>query len=128
MNHRRKRYGGLWSKNQSRSRQWWVGQTKPKELSDQPETPSTSCCRFLKIINLTQYSTDRLTNCLPTCLMPSDQYNSKSKAMGFIFSLLHLASAQEVPFGIPQYTQCILNGLISATKTKEQMEHWLCDN
>jgi len=35
------------------------------------------------------------------------------KAKGLIFSLFNVASAQEVPFGILQYTQCILHGLTS---------------
>jgi len=30
--------------------------------------------------------------------------------MGLIFSLIDVASAQEVPFGIPQYIQYILHG------------------
>ena len=46
--------------------------------------------------------------------MPSDKHNSiTAKAMGLIFSLFVIASAQEVPFGIPQYIQCILHGLTS---------------
>ena len=36
-----------------------------------------------------------------------------AKAMGLIFSLFDIASAREVPFGIPQYIQCILHGLTS---------------
>jgi len=36
-----------------------------------------------------------------------------AKAMGLIFSLFDIASAQEVSFGILQYMQCILQGLIS---------------
>ena len=44
--------------------------------------------------------------------MPSDKRNSiTAKATGLIFSLFDVASAQEVPFGIPQYVQCILHGL-----------------
>jgi len=47
--------------------------------------------------------------------MPSDQHNLiTAKAMGLIYSLLDVTSTQEVPFGIPQYVQCILHGLISA--------------
>ena len=34
-----------------------------------------------------------------------------AKAMGLIFSLFNVASAGHVPFGIPQYVQCILHGL-----------------
>jgi len=46
--------------------------------------------------------------------MPSDQCNSiMAKATGLIFSLFDVASAREVPFGIPQYVQCILQGLTS---------------
>ena len=46
--------------------------------------------------------------------MPSDKHNSiMAKAMGLIFSLFDVALAQEVPFGIPQYVQCILHGLTS---------------
>ena len=44
--------------------------------------------------------------------MPSDKFNFiMAKAMGLIFSLFYVASAQQVPFGIPQYMQCILHGL-----------------
>ena len=35
------------------------------------------------------------------------------KNMGLIFSLFDIASAQQVPFGIPQCVQCILHGLTS---------------
>jgi len=34
-----------------------------------------------------------------------------AKAMGLIFLLFNVTSAQEVPFGIPQYIQCIVQGL-----------------
>ena len=44
--------------------------------------------------------------------MSSDKRNSITvKPMGLIFSLFDVASAQEVPFGIPQYVKCILHGL-----------------
>ena len=36
-----------------------------------------------------------------------------AKATGMIFSLFDIASAQEMPFNIPQYVQCILHGLTS---------------
>ena len=36
-----------------------------------------------------------------------------AKATGLIFSLFNIASARLVPFGIPQYVQCILHGLTS---------------
>jgi len=46
--------------------------------------------------------------------MPPDQHNAlMAKATGLIFSLFDVASAQQVPFGIPQYLQCILQGLTS---------------
>ena len=46
--------------------------------------------------------------------MPSDKRNSiMAKATGLIFSLFDVALAREVPFGIPQYVQCILHGLTS---------------
>ena len=46
--------------------------------------------------------------------MPSDKRNLiTAKATGLIFSLFDVASARQVPFGIPQYTQCILHGLNS---------------
>ena len=35
------------------------------------------------------------------------------KATGLILSLFDVASAPEVPFGTPQYVQCILQGLTS---------------
>jgi len=42
--------------------------------------------------------------------MPSDLRNSTmAKAMGFIFLLFDVASAQEVPFAIPMHIQCILH-------------------
>jgi len=47
--------------------------------------------------------------------MPSDLHNSTmAKAMGLIFSLFDVASAQEVPFAILLYMQCILHGLTMA--------------
>ena len=46
--------------------------------------------------------------------MPSDKHNLvTAKATGLIFSLFDVASAREVPFGIPLYMQCILLGLTS---------------
>ena len=36
-----------------------------------------------------------------------------AKAMGLIFSLFDIALAREVSFGIPQYMQCISQGLTS---------------
>ena len=51
---------------------------------------------------------------LTDCRMLPDKHNLiMAKAMGLIFSLLDITSAQEVPFGIPQYVQCILHGLNS---------------
>jgi len=47
--------------------------------------------------------------------MPSDLRNSiMAKATGLIFLLFNVASAQEVPFAIPLYMQCILHGLTTA--------------
>ena len=46
--------------------------------------------------------------------MPPDKCNSiTAKAMGLIISLFDATLAQEVPFGIPQYVQCVLHGLTS---------------
>ena len=46
--------------------------------------------------------------------MPSDKCDSiTAKAMGLIVSLFDIASAQQMPFGIPQYVQRILHGLTS---------------
>ena len=46
--------------------------------------------------------------------MPSDKRNSiTAKATGLMFSLFDVALARQVPFGIPQYVQCILNGFTS---------------
>ena len=46
--------------------------------------------------------------------MPSDKHNSlMAKARGLVLSLFNVALAQEVPFGIPQYVQCILHGFTS---------------
>ena len=36
-----------------------------------------------------------------------------TKATGLIFALFNVASAPEIPFGIPQYVQYILHGLTS---------------
>ena len=53
-----------------------------------------------------------LSACLPVCLMPSGKHNLiTAKAMGLIFSLFDVTSSQDVPFGIPQYIQCIRHGL-----------------
>ena len=44
--------------------------------------------------------------------MPSDKHNSiTAKATGVMFSLFDVALDRQVPFGIPQYIQCILHGL-----------------
>ena len=46
--------------------------------------------------------------------MPSDKHNLiTAKATDLIFSLFNVASAGHVPFGIPQYIQCILHDLTS---------------
>ena len=46
--------------------------------------------------------------------MPSDKCNSiMAKATGLSFSLFDVASARDVPFGIPQYVQRVLYGLTS---------------
>ena len=46
--------------------------------------------------------------------MPSDKCNLiTAKATGLIFSLFDIASAGYMPFGIPQYVQCIRHGLNS---------------
>ena len=46
--------------------------------------------------------------------MLSDKRNSiMAKVTGFIYSLFDVASARQVPFGIPQYVQCILHGVSS---------------
>ena len=72
----------------------------PNKLSDQPKTCSTSCYGILKkLLNRIFY------NWLHD-LMPSD------KPTSLIFSLFDITSAQEVPFGIPQYVQCILMDLL----------------
>ena len=55
-----------------------------------------------------------MTDCLTAWLMPSVKHNSiTAMATGLIFSLFNVASAREVPFGIPLYVQCILQGLTS---------------
>ena len=47
--------------------------------------------------------------------MPSDQRSLiMGKATSLIFSLFDITSAREVPFGISQYVQCILQGLSGA--------------
>ena len=46
--------------------------------------------------------------------MPSDKRNLiTAKATGLIVSLFDVALARQVPFGIPQYVQCLLHGLTS---------------
>jgi len=46
--------------------------------------------------------------------MPSVKRNSPTaKATGLIFSLFDVASAREVPFGIPQYLQGIFHEVTS---------------
>ena len=46
--------------------------------------------------------------------MPSDKRNSiTAKGTGLISALFDMASVGYVPFGIPQYVQCILHGLTS---------------
>ena len=43
--------------------------------------------------------------------MPSDQHDLiMAMDTALIFSLFDVTSAQEVPFGIPQYIKCILHG------------------
>ena len=47
--------------------------------------------------------------------MPLDKHNSiMAKGTGLIFSMFNIASARQVPFGIPQtlqYVQCMHHGL-----------------
>jgi len=46
--------------------------------------------------------------------MPSVKHNSiMANATGLNFSQLDVTLARDVPFGIPQYIQCILHGLTS---------------
>ena len=46
--------------------------------------------------------------------MPSGQRNLiTAKATSLVFFFTSVASVREVPFGIPQYAQCILQGLTS---------------
>jgi len=46
--------------------------------------------------------------------MPLDKHNSMAaNTTSLIFSLLDIGSGQDVPFGTPQYIQCILHGLTS---------------
>ena len=46
--------------------------------------------------------------------MPSDKRNLiTAKATDLIFSLFDITFAREMPFGVPQYVQCILHGLTS---------------
>jgi len=52
------------------------------------------------------------TDCLPASQILSDLHNlTMAKAMGLIFSLFDIASAQEMPFVMSLYIQCILHGL-----------------
>jgi len=49
-----------------------------------------------------------------TILHRNNQLIGGPKAMGLIFLLFDIASALEIPFAIPLYTQCILHELTSA--------------
>ena len=66
-------------------------------------------------IYLMEFSTDLLSywqaDCVTDIFRQASVY--KAKAMVLIFSLFDVASAQEVPFGIQQYAQCILYELTS---------------
>jgi len=87
--------------------QYWLAKTKLKLW---PKYFQKVVMEFLKN-HLTEFSTDWLTK-LTHCLMPSDSHNSTmAKAMGLTFLLFNITSAQEVPFAIPLYIQCILHGL-----------------
>ena len=45
--------------------------------------------------------------------MPSDKHNLiTANATNLMFSLFDVGSAEDVPFGILQYVQCILHGLV----------------
>jgi len=82
--------------------QYWLGNTKPKKAF-------RLILKIKKLLNGIFYW---LTNCLPTCLMPSDSRNSTmAKATGLTFLLYNIASAREVLFAILLYMQCILHGL-----------------
>jgi len=64
----------------------------PKKSSYRPEMLSTSCYKILKILYLTEFSTDWW---LPACL-PSDSRNSTmAKATGLIFSLFNARGHQD---------------------------------
>ena len=67
---------------------------------------SKCCYRILSFFYLMKFSTDYLTNWY---LLTS----ITQKWLGLIFSLYSIASAREVPFGILQRVQCILQGLTS---------------
>ena len=80
------------------------------KLSDQSKMLSKSCHWNLKkkLFNVILYwLTNQLANRLP------DAFRLVWLDKGLIFSVFNVASVQEVPFGIPQYIQCILQGLTS---------------
>ena len=67
--------------------------------------------------------------------MLSDKKNSvMDKATRLLFSLFNIASAGHMPFGIPQYLQCILHGLTNSLKLSFHLpnlehidsKHWEC--
>ena len=90
-------------------RQYWLGKTKPKQAFRSTRNAFNKLLRNLKIIYLTEFSTDCLTE-------PSHKRNSiMAKATGLIFSLFDVTSARQVPFGIPQYIHSILHGLTSVS-------------
>jgi len=91
---------------------YWFDKTKPNKPSDQPKILSKSCYEiFLKNFQQNFYW---LTDWLPDCLMPSVKHNSiTANATSLIILLFNVTSAQDMPFGIPQYVQCILHRLTS---------------
>jgi len=91
--------------------QYWLGNIKPKKAFRLILNAFKKLLQNFKNIYLTEFSTDWPTACLPACLMPSDSRNSTT---GLIFSLFDIASAREVPFAIPLYIQCLLQGLSTA--------------
>ena len=86
-------------------RQYWLGKTKPKQAFRSTRNAFNKFIKWIIFYWLSKYC---------SWLMPSDKRNLiTAKATDLIFSLFDVASAREVPFGIPQYIQCILHGLTS---------------
>ena len=100
--------------------QYWLGITKSKSAFSTILNASNEVLQSLRniLFNGIFYCLPclPLPACLPACPaclpLPSGKCNSiTAKVMGLNFSLFDIASSRDVPFGIPQYVQCMHHGL-----------------